>query len=252
MPELIPFCFDEAMVRTVVREDGPWFVARDVCNVLELEHITNALSSLDEDELTVELLQSGGQRREMKLISESGLYALVFKSRKPQAKAFRRWVTHEVLPAIRKTGSYSQDDGGRKTDIFYHRGPVSPGGLDIRYQLDLTKVVLRPTSTSLRVLQRVTGIDLADMIAELEHPASSLADTLVRDFCQQCFAAAPGERVRLSQAVEALNRWLADLVGHGEKKQPQQLGAELRNLGYTLRKIGGVYWIMDVSMDVNR
>ncbi len=101
--------YDNLPVRMIQREDGQlWFVARDVCDILELDHITNALKGLDEDELTVEKLQSGGQDREMKLISESGLYTLVIRSNKPQAKPFRRWVTHEVLPSIRKHGYYGE------------------------------------------------------------------------------------------------------------------------------------------------
>jgi len=99
--------FEDMPVRLLQDENEElWFVARDVCDILELEHITNALDSLDDDELTVFKLQSGNQMREMKLISEPGFYSLVGKSRKPQAKAFKRWVNHEVLPSIRKTGSY--------------------------------------------------------------------------------------------------------------------------------------------------
>jgi hypothetical protein len=102
------FTFRDHQVRAMQDEHGePWFVAKDVCEILELEHTTNALNGLDDDELTVEKLQSGGQSREMKLISESGLYTLIIRSNKPQAKPFRKWVTGEVLPSIRKHGSYS-------------------------------------------------------------------------------------------------------------------------------------------------
>lgn len=107
MNEVTHFSFEDSPVRTLTDKLGEvWFVAKDVCEVLDLDHITNALKGLDDDELTVTKLQSGGQSREMKLISESGLYTLVIRSNKPQAKPFRRWVTHDVLPAIRKTGSY--------------------------------------------------------------------------------------------------------------------------------------------------
>ena len=79
-------------------EDNPWFVAKDVCEILELDNLTEALRGLDEDELSSEILMSGGQRREMKIINEPGLYSLVLRSRKPEAKQFKRWITHEVLP----------------------------------------------------------------------------------------------------------------------------------------------------------
>lgn len=108
MSNLAVFNFNQNEVRTITDKNGdPWFVARDVCDVLELENITNAVKSLDDDELTLTKLKSGGQYREMTIISESGLYALIMRSNKPQAKPFRKWVTGEVLPSIRKTGQYS-------------------------------------------------------------------------------------------------------------------------------------------------
>jgi prophage antirepressor-like protein len=103
---VVPFSFQSHEVRTVEISGEPWFLAKDVCEVLELSNITEALRGLDVDELTSEILKSGGQMREMKVISESGLYALIVRSNKPQAKVFRKWVTSEVLPAIRKTGQY--------------------------------------------------------------------------------------------------------------------------------------------------
>lgn len=101
---LTVFNFNQKQVRTVVNTDGtPWFVAKDVCDILELTNPTMALESLDEDERAKEYL---GRQGEANIVNESGLYALIFKSRKPEAKAFRKWVTSEVLPAIRKTGHY--------------------------------------------------------------------------------------------------------------------------------------------------
>lgn len=101
------FDFRGQEVRSVEENGEVFFVARDVCDVLGYEHITNTLDKLDEDELTVKILQSGGQNREMRLVSEPGLYKLIFRSNKPFAKEFTRFVTHEVLPSIRKSGSYS-------------------------------------------------------------------------------------------------------------------------------------------------
>lgn len=101
------FDFNQSPVRLIEQGGQPWFVAADVCQVLGLSNVTEALRSLDEDELASELLNTDTQGRTMRLISESGLYALIFKSRKAVAKAFRKWVTSEVLPTIRKTGAYS-------------------------------------------------------------------------------------------------------------------------------------------------
>lgn len=109
---LVPFAFGEHLVRSMLDETGnPWFVAKDVCRVLELENVTKALYSLDDDE-KITLTNSKGNPRagiphQYVLISESGLYALVFRSRKPEAKAFSKWVRAEVLPTLRKTGTYT-------------------------------------------------------------------------------------------------------------------------------------------------
>ena len=90
-------------VRTVIREGQPWFVAADVCNVLDLSNPTIAVSRLDEDERAKFNL---GRQGDATIVNEPGLYALVLGSRKPEAKAFKRWITHEVVPTIRKTGAY--------------------------------------------------------------------------------------------------------------------------------------------------
>lgn len=107
--EMQRFDFKGAALRTLTDEAGePWFVAKDVCDILELGNTTNALRALDEDEKTnftnCNVAQNGG--RAPLIISEPGLYKLIMRSRKPEAKEFQRWVTHEVLPQIRKTGGY--------------------------------------------------------------------------------------------------------------------------------------------------
>lgn len=93
-------------VRVVVVDNEPWFVATDVCRALELDKTWNALQRLDDDEKGTTSISTLGGRQEVSIINEPGLYSLVLGSRKPEAKAFKRWVTHEVIPAIRKTGGY--------------------------------------------------------------------------------------------------------------------------------------------------
>lgn len=93
-------------VRITMVDGNPWFVARDVCDCLELDNITRALSGLDADEKDFTISNTLGGDQQMLTINESGLYSLVLRSRKPEAKTFKRWVTHEVLPSIRKTGGY--------------------------------------------------------------------------------------------------------------------------------------------------
>lgn len=84
----------------------PWFIAKDVCDVLGLGNVAQALSKLDEDERGITDVDTLGGTQSVSTVNESGLYALVFKSRKAQAKAFKKWVTSVVLPAVRKDGGY--------------------------------------------------------------------------------------------------------------------------------------------------
>lgn len=91
-------------VRVSTQDGEPWFVAKDVCDVLGLDH--TALRKLDADEKGRDSIPTLGGTQQMTMVSEPGFYRLVMKSRKPEAKAFQRWVTHEVLPAIRRDGGY--------------------------------------------------------------------------------------------------------------------------------------------------
>ena len=93
-------------MRVVNRDGEPWFVAADVCRALEIKDTWNAVSRLDDDEKGTCSISTLGGKQAITIISEPGLYSLALGSRKPEAKAFKRWVTHEVIPAIRKTGGY--------------------------------------------------------------------------------------------------------------------------------------------------
>ena len=92
---------------TVLEHDGEyWFIAREICDVLEIQQPHRAVSGLDDDEKGRHTVTTPGGPQQVTLISESGMYTLILRSRKPQARPFRRWVTHELLPTIRKTGRY--------------------------------------------------------------------------------------------------------------------------------------------------
>nr|UVX79189.1 MAG: antirepressor protein KilAC domain [Bacteriophage sp.] len=106
--EIQTFNFNHNPVRTLTDENGdPWFVAKDVCDVLRLNNVSQALTRLDDDEKSSIILNDGTPGTPTKaIVSESGLYSLTIASRKPEAREFKRWVTHEVLPAIRKHGAY--------------------------------------------------------------------------------------------------------------------------------------------------
>lgn len=107
--DITPFLFEgEGLVRVVTRNGEPWFVAADVCRILGIRDTSDAVSRLEDDEKGTGKTGTPGGEQEVLIVSESGLYALIFRSRKPNSVKFRRWVTGEVLPSIRKTGSYGK------------------------------------------------------------------------------------------------------------------------------------------------
>lgn len=123
MSEIVPFNYGAQQVRTVTGSDGePWFVAADVCAVLGIVNVGNAVGRLDGADKGLHPVDTPGGRQNLGIINESGLYDLVLDSRKPQAKKFRRWITSEVVPAINRTGSYSVAARREPTSIDALRG----------------------------------------------------------------------------------------------------------------------------------
>ena len=96
-------------VRVVECEGEPCFVTKDVCECLELTDVSKTISLLDDDEKGTNSIRTLGGEQQMLVISEPGLYSLIFRSRKPEAKAFKRWIIHEVVPSIRKRGLYATE-----------------------------------------------------------------------------------------------------------------------------------------------
>lgn len=101
------FKYENNQVRNVIIKGEPWFVLADICKVLEISNARNVSQRLEPDEKGVRQIDTLGGKQKLTIISESGLYAVILRSDKPQAKPFRKWVTSEVLPSIRKTGGYS-------------------------------------------------------------------------------------------------------------------------------------------------
>lgn len=104
MNDLRIYNFNSNEVRTLLIENEPWFVLKDVCDILELSNPTMVAGRLDDDEVTK--FNLGGLSGESNIVNESGLYKVIFQSKKQEAKKFTKWVTSEVLPSIRKTGGY--------------------------------------------------------------------------------------------------------------------------------------------------
>ena len=111
-------------IRSQVINDEPWFVAKDICQALLLKNPRQAISALDEDEKGVISMDTLGGRQKMNAVTESGLYELISQSRKPEAKPFRKWVTKEVLPTLRKTGIYAVQGSLTRNGVegIFYRG----------------------------------------------------------------------------------------------------------------------------------
>jgi anti-repressor protein len=110
MNNLQVFSYEGKEVRTIQECGEPWWVLKDVCEVLELSNSRMVAERLDEDEKGVSIVDTLGGKQELTVISESGLYNVILLSRKPEARKFKRWVTHEILPSIRKHGAYMTSD----------------------------------------------------------------------------------------------------------------------------------------------
>lgn len=133
--EVFNFSQEKTPIRVQLINSEPWFVAKDVCEVLGHSNHKMAVKSLDEDEKGVSSVYSLGGNQQTTVVSESGLYSLIFQSRKPEAKKFRKWVTAEVLPSIRKKGYYgvkkSGDDYLDARDVPYGRVKYQDGEIRV-------------------------------------------------------------------------------------------------------------------------
>ena len=139
MNELQTFSFNNQPVRTVQLNNQPYWVLKDVCDVLELSNPTVVANRLEDDEVTK--FNLGGLSGETNIITESGLYAVILRSDKPNAKEFRKWVTSEVLPAIRKNGVYLTDE--KAYDITHNPQSLADLLLQAGEQLKQKEIIIQ-------------------------------------------------------------------------------------------------------------
>jgi anti-repressor protein len=167
MSNIIPFEFENMAVRVIPDEAGePWFVAADVCRILELANPSQAIRVLDPDERGLRNVETPSAPQEMAVISEPGLYKLMGRSRKPEARRFDRWVRHEVLPSIRKTGSYGAPDPMKLLN-----DPAAMRGLLLTY----TEKVLALESA---VTEERARADQAEKTVEVIKPKAEFHDAV--------------------------------------------------------------------------
>lgn len=152
-------------IRTVVINGEPWFVAADVCRALEISNSRDAVQRLDEDEKGVVLTDTLGGQQSMTAINEPGLYVLVLGSRKPESKEFKRWITHDVIPTIRKTGGYVNND-----ELFIETY-FSQVEESTKAMLRATLATVREVNEKNRQLEQTVGVQ-SQQIAELQPKAT--------------------------------------------------------------------------------
>lgn len=117
--ETTKFTFENGLALRVVDQienEIPLFIAKDACEILDLKNVSQTIDKLDDDEKLIYKLYISGQERDTWVINESGLYTLIITSNKPEAKQFKRWITHDVLPSIRKAGRYSTKEANDREE----------------------------------------------------------------------------------------------------------------------------------------
>jgi prophage antirepressor-like protein len=171
-------------IRTIMQDNEPWFFAKDVADVLGIKNVTQAIADLDEDELMYVKHRSTNSTdtrlKEFNIISESGFYRLVMRSRKPVAKPFQKWVTKDVLPSIRKTGSYSL--GGDKNSPFPENEKLERNLLALKFAQENLAVSDEDRIRMARQLFDTFGLESKYLPEYVDgKPASSLS-SLLREF----------------------------------------------------------------------
>lgn len=189
-------------IRVIDQDGEPWFIAADVCRALEIQNNRDALSRLDDDEKGVALIDTPGGQQKMSTVNEPGLYSLVLSSRKPEAKAFKRWITHEVVPAIRKHGAY-----------------MTPATVE---------AVLSDPDTMIRLLQEIKAErqkrEALEAKAEADKPKVLFADAV----------AVSGSTVLVGELAKILKQ-------NGVEIGQNRLFGWLRRNGYLIRRQGTDY-----------
>lgn len=250
MSNLVSFAFEDNLVRSRLDENGePWFVAKDVCRVLEIANHRDAVAQLDEDEKDgVGISDAIGREQETTIISESGLYALVFRSRKPQAREFSRWVRKEVLPSLRRKGYYEMPgrSGSRPVDL-------NPAALRLRPAL--RERILGSAMQCARLMGASSMAEVesifcrcCELVASTPEQTLLPADKeagLIRDFVGECCRNSKGAKTTAGAVYDHFRVWW-----NQRSKEPlpsqKRLGALLQER-FVRHRRGGRIWYLDLA-----
>ena len=213
MSELIPFDYGDRRVRVVSRDGEPWFIAADVCKILGIRDTYDATRGLDDDEKGTEIIRTPGGDQAVTAVSEPGLYSLILRSRKPEAKPFKRWVTHEVIPSIRKTGSYG----------------IAPTHQIPQSFAEALELAARRARELEAATERVAELEPA--ARSWEHLAEASGDYSLRE-AAQILDRDPG----ISTGQNRLARYLRDIGWCDQRGTPYQAQVDLGRLAVRTRK----------------
>lgn len=217
---VMPFAFEGLTVRVTDQKGEPWFVLADVCRVLEVGNPSQAASRLDDDERGIITNDTPSGPQQMVIVSESGLYSLILTSRKPAARRFKRWVTSEVLPTIRKTGAY-----GKPEPVIDMRDPAQLVNaalqlIDINQELKAKVEEQRPIVAAYNRIANTDGLwSLTDAAKVLGQQPRAFIRWL---FAEQLIYKRPGS----SRWVAYQSRIQAGLLDHKVHIVVQPDGAE--------------------------
>lgn len=233
MSNLISFDFETHPVRVIDRDGEPWFVATDVCRALEIGHTPHAMSRLDEDEKATVVSndsQPGRGPQSLGVVSESGLYSLILGSRKPAAKRFKKWVTAEVLPSIRKTGSYGAP--GLSADEV---AQIASSAAEAAVMRLVGSGAERARAEEYRLSRVVEdGIMVRELVLLLNLPASinrrSLSSSLTARLCTHFMRSGHQVHVRAGcryfprlASIQMAQNWRGDLIATAQRDRRQGL-----------------------------
>lgn len=238
---IIPFIYEDRPVRVILDEQNdPWWVAMDVCNILGLVNARKAIAALDDDEKkTLPVLPNSvtasyaipSQRGNpnINIINEPGLYTLIIRSDKPKARLFRRWITHEVLPAIRKTGSYAvsrPETGAENGDETENRQipdhvwqKTRAAGQSVRpgNRIKLLNLACQMNRLDQTTVATRAGIllDYAELCQNILMAPEAPGDTLencMGDFINACCREAPGVKVQAADIYARFIEWYHESI----------------------------------------
>jgi prophage antirepressor-like protein len=226
---ITPFEFHGHAVRTVNQDGDTWFVARDVCECLELDNVSMALTRLRDSEKGVKIIDTPGGNQKISIVNEPGLYRLIFTSNKPEAQAFQDWVYHDVLPAIRATGGYS-------TGNLHPQGQITP---------EIQAIIQASVKAEFAMLYgklEAVSEQVENRLLTQRYHAGHQPDNVetVRQFITECCQTSPSQHIRTAHLYAGYQEWE---VKRGELAMTMRhFGVILGQLGYQkARRKSGIF-----------